>query len=370
MMRIPNRTVTVNRTPIYIGNQVFTEVDKFVRNLHPAGIFILTDLNTKHYCLPLLLEHSVTLKKASVICTDGGEAAKSIENATKIWIDLLHAGAERSSLIINLGGGVVSDLGGFIAAGFKRGITYINVPTSLIGQADASIGGKTGINVGNLKNQVGFIYPAAGVFIFPGFLQSLPADHLRSGLAEIIKSALIGNEKLWHRISRQQLQGLLSGPFDSGFWVRMVLEAVQQKNKVVMHDLHERKKRKMLNFGHTIGHALEGFSMNSPGQPLLHGDAVAAGMICATYLSHLKTGLPLADMEAIVGFLRTVFPPFPLDGDSLTKVSELIKQDKKQQNRKVQFTLLSKPGKPVINVTCVKEEICDALMFYNVSISS
>lgn len=369
-MKIINRIITTDRTPIWFGNEALSSVDPLLTSLHPSGIFILVDSNTKQHCLHLLLAKSAMARQAHVIETETGEIAKSLENAQKIWHELLESGAGRSSVLINLGGGVVSDLGGFVAAGYQRGIDYINIPTSLMGQADASIGGKTAVNLGSIKNQVGFFHAAKAVFIFPGFLKSLPVEHLRSGLAEILKSILISDANLWRRIIKHPVSELLQLPVESGIWLKLISAAVKYKNKVVMYDYRERKQRKVLNFGHTIGHALEGYSHQIPSKPLLHGEAVAAGMITASYLSERKTGLLPSDLEAIVAYLDEGFPRYRLDPVEIPSVMKIMSHDKKRQQGHIQFTLLSKPGRALINVTCEEEEILEAIKYYNAAMQN
>jgi 3-dehydroquinate synthase len=364
MMKLSNRIITIDRTPVYFGNDSLSCIDGMINTLRPDGIFILVDLNTRKHCLPLLLNKTTSFINAQVIEFEGGEAAKSIENAGRIWNELLMSGAGRSSLLINLGGGVVSDLGGFVAAGYQRGIRYINIPTSLMGQCDAAIGGKTSVNLGHIKNQVGFFHAAQGVFIFPGFLNTLPEDHLRSGLAEIIKSALIGDAALWRRLIRHPVRVLLQQPVERGPWLKLMAGAVTYKNRVVMRDYRERKLRKVLNFGHTIGHALEGFSHMGSKKPLLHGEAVAAGMICASFLSHRKAGLALSDLEAITAFVADGFPAYPVDISAIPALMEFMMHDKKKHGGHLLFTLISKPGHPLINVPCDMEEITEAIRFY------
>ena len=277
MIKLPNRIVTVSRTPVLFGNDAFPALDRMVKTLHPHGVFILVDRNTSKCCLPLLIGKISSFADAQVIETGGGEAAKSLHDTEKIWSELLASGAGRNSLLVNLGGGVVSDLGGFVAAGYKRGIKYINIPTSLMGQADAAIGGKTGVNMGSIKNQVGFFHAATAVFIIPGFLKTLPEGHLRSGLAEIIKSVLISNDTLWRRMQKNPVSQLLSLPVEGALWQELMLATITYKNKVVAKDYREQKLRKVLNFGHTLGHAFESFSFHHSATPLLHGEAVAAG---------------------------------------------------------------------------------------------
>lgn len=367
-MKIPSRIITIDRTPVFFGNDAVSSIDRFVTTLRPGAVFILADGNTRRQCLPLLLEKCTVLENSRVIEIEGGEAAKTLENAEKIWNELLASGADRSSLLVNLGGGVISDLGGFVAAGYKRGIRYINIPTSLMGQADAAIGGKTAVNLGNLKNQVGFFYAARAVFIFPGFLNTLPEAHLRSGLAEIIKSALISDAVMWRRVQKRPVAVLLRQPVESEPWPGLIAGTVKFKNKVVMQDYREQRQRKVLNFGHTVGHALEGYSQLH-GKPLLHGEAVAAGMICASYLSHRKAGLSSADLDAISIYLAEGFAGGAVEGDSIAAIMEMMMHDKKQLNGHLQFTLISKPGQPVINISCNHAEVLEAIHFYNATLS-
>jgi len=364
-MKLFSRITTTDRTPIFFGNDTFSSIDRLVYNMRPSDIFILVDPNTREHCLPHLIEKTRCLENARVIETGEGESSKTLANAEKLWNELMASGANRSSLMINLGGGVVSDLGGFVAAGYQRGISYINIPTSLVGQADASIGGKTAVNLGNIKNQVGFFYPARAVFIMPLFLKTLPEKHLRSGLAEIIKTALISDANLWRKILRNPVRRLLQKPVESRFWFDLIAGTVKYKNKVVVQDYRECKLRKVLNFGHTVGHALEAFSHIRPGNLLLHGEAVAAGMICASYLSHLKAGLAVEELDAIKTYLAKGFPVIPVEISSIPAVMQLMMHDKKEHKGELQFTLISKPGHPLMNVSCENREILEAIEFYN-----
>jgi 3-dehydroquinate synthase len=363
-MKLSNRIVTVSRTPVFFGKGAYSAIDRSISSLHPHLIFILVDPNTRIHCLPLLLQQTSTLGDARVIEMDGGEASKSLASAERIWMEMLLAGAGRDTLLVNLGGGVVSDLGGFVAAGYKRGINYINVPTTLMAQADAAIGGKTGVNIGNIKNQVGFFCAAAGVFVVSDFLKTLPLLQLRSGLAEIIKTTLISNGPMWRRLQKNPVSRLLTLPVDSGLWQDLIHATVKYKNKVVEKDFREKKFRKVLNFGHTLGHVFESLSMEDFRVSLLHGEAVAAGMICAAYLSHQKAGLSESDMESITRYLRLGFGHFPVDPSYKSRSMELLQYDKKVQDGKVRFTLITKPGFPLLNVECHPDEISAALDYY------
>jgi 3-dehydroquinate synthase len=368
MVKLVNRIVTVSRTPVFFGKEVFPAFDRLVKSMRPSGIFILVDSNTREKCLPVLMRKTAALATAQVMEVTGGEAAKSLACAEKLWNDLLQAGAGRSSLVINLGGGVISDLGGFVAAGYNRGIKYINIPTSLMGQADAAIGGKTAVNLGNIKNQVGFFHSAAAIFIFPEFLKTLPGEHLRSGFAEIIKSILVSDGSLWRRLQKRPVSLMMSQSVESATWQDLILAAITFKNKVVVKDYREVKLRKVLNFGHTFGHAFESAMMNSKG-PILHGEAVAAGMICAAWLSHLKTGLSRADLDAITKYIDEGYSRVHVDPASFSMLMEIMMHDKKMKGGQLQFTLLSKPGLPVTGVLCSREEIREAIDFYNTTLS-
>jgi 3-dehydroquinate synthase len=327
-------------------------------------VFILVDPSTRKFCLPVLLDLVPVLSEALILETVGGESAKSFANAEKLWNELAEQGADRYALLVNLGGGVVTDLGGFIAATFMRGISCINVPTTLIGQVDAAIGGKNGINLGHLKNQVGTFYPPLAVAVFPGFLKTLAPDHLRSGMAEIIKISLISPSGMWKRIYRRPLSGWIEKAESSLFAKELIGESVKFKTSVVTRDFREKKYRKILNFGHTVGHAVESLSLSVFTVPLLHGEAVAAGIVCAAYLSFLKTGLSRTDMEAITSYITEGFGKIPLEPGMTQQLISIMSHDKKATNGAIRFTLIKKPGCPVVNMPCSIAEIGEAIDYY------
>ncbi|MCX6276823.1 MAG: 3-dehydroquinate synthase [Bacteroidetes bacterium] len=361
------RTISKERTQIFFGDGVLSLIKKQTSALsvNQDNIFILADSQTRSLCLPVLFDHVPYLSGSKVLEVEGGERCKSIETAGFLWQKLNHYGADRNSLLINLGGGVATDLGGFVAGGFQRGIRYFNVPTSLIGQADAAIGGKTGVNLENVKNQVGLFYPPTDVFIFPGFLKTLPKNHLRSGLAEIIKSLLLSDPIHWRKLQNIPVNSLLDEQTESLIWKKLISAAVAYKVKLVRKDFHERNIRKALNFGHTIGHAFESFSMTDDRKPALHGEAVAAGMICAAWLSSMKTGLSHKTMKEIQNYLDAGFDRISFTVDDIPKIIELMKFDKKNQDGKFRFTLLAAPGSPRINVSCEPHEVSEALLNYS-----
>ena len=370
-MILSGRVVTISRTRIHCGPSAIHELHTMLlmQEYRNSRIFVLVDPNTGKHCLPLLAEACPELGAASVFEIEGGEESKSMLTAQKIWDELLAAKADRHSLLINLGGGVVTDMGGFVASAFKRGIPYINIPTSLMGMADAAVGGKTGVNLHNLKNQLGFFYSPAAVFIDTRFLKTLPETHLRSGFAEIVKSALIGDAILWRRILRQGAGNIFAMNTADRIWQEMIMKTVTFKNRIVCQDFRELKTRKILNFGHTIGHAVESLHLGNDKKTLLHGDAVALGMIAETWLSNIKAGLSDTETLEIITFLKTLYhKQCGLLKSSVTDTTRILDElcnlllhDKKNKNGEIRFTLIRSAGKPKINITAGRDEIRSAL---------
>jgi 3-dehydroquinate synthase len=366
-MKLSGRITTVERTMLYCGPPVQGISDRFITagRFGKGGILVLADANTNTHCLPVLAGSSPLIASArEVFVIPPGEASKILATAEDLWIRMLTAGVGRDALLVTVGGGVVSDLGGFVAAGYKRGIPCIHFPTSLVGQVDAAIGGKTGVNLGGFKNQVGFFYPPEAVFIFPGFLETLPAPEILSGMAEMVKTLLVGDPAAWNKLQRHHPGGDPQYLLPEKAMTGLISAAVKVKNKIVRHDFQEHNVRKVLNFGHTIGHALESCSHLPGREPLRHGEAVAAGMVCSCYLSVLKSGLPVPVSEAIVKFLTGMTGFVPLDESEYGDILNAIRQDKKNRDGRILFTLLSQPGVPRINVACDKHEITAALNFY------
>ena len=345
--------------PVFIGSKLWIRLRECIQPyLKPGGIFIFADQNTLKYCLPLLVEYVPELGNHIPYAVMPGEDSKDISGLEEVWNWLMKSGATRESLLVNLGGGVVSDLGGFAAATFHRGMPYINLPTSLIGQVDAAIGGKTGINVAGVKNQAGIFYDPLAVFIIPDFLATLPENHFMSGFAEIIKSALLaGNHSL------QMMKDTLS-PGDksiSGY----ILDTVKFKCEIVAKDPHERSVRKILNFGHTVGHAFESLFNRHGVTGMLHGDAVAAGMICEAFISSEIKGLSEIERNEMVSLITKYFEMKPLDEKYFDILLELMRHDKKRNSGSFNFTLLESPGIPCLNCSVGPESIIRALRSYN-----
>lgn len=347
---------------IYIGNDSWLEFDELMRSARYTGCkkFILVDENTSAHCLPVLLQNTEELADAEIIEIESGEQNKTLDICNQLWNTLTELDADRRSLFINLGGGVISDMGGFIAATFKRGIDFINIPTTLLAQVDAAIGGKTGIDLNNVKNQVGLFAAPEAVFIAPQFLETLPHQQLKSGFAEVIKHGLIADSNYWNLI--RELDNLRTDMSEE-----LVFSSVKIKNKVVMEDPEEAGLRKVLNFGHTIGHAIETYSLTHDSKPVTHGEAVAAGMICETFLSHRKLGLGRNDLHDILSFILRNFEPYPLTKEAFPELIKLMGNDKKNISGQFRFTLLSRIGKAETDKPCDEEDILAALAFYRLN---
>lgn len=266
---------------VHLGKGAFTAVNQYLRKQKPSSVFILCDENTLQHCLPILIRACPLLAEAEFIEIEAGEKSKSLDISALIWQTLIENGADRQSLLVNLGGGVVSDLGAFCASIYKRGIPYITIPTSfLLAMVDASVGSKTGIDFMELKNILGTFAPPKGVFIFPDFLQTLP-DREESWFGEVYKMALVQSASLWKQL--RQNNGL-------NIPESIIAKSITLKNNVVKKDPFDQHLRQTLNFGHSIGHAIESVYLRTQ-QPLLHGEAVVCGMIMESHLAWNKNDL-------------------------------------------------------------------------------
>jgi 3-dehydroquinate synthase len=340
--------------PIYF-NSITTELNNFIEQGKYSRFFILTDEHTAKYCLPYIQEKLTNKDNFDLIEINSGEESKTIDFCIGIWKMLIDFDADRNSLLINLGGGVVTDLGGFAASTYKRGIDFIHIPTTLLSQVDASVGGKTGIDIDNLKNIIGTFTQPKAVFIEHAFLDTLPARQIKSGTAEMLKHGLIADAAYWNLLKNSDLKT----PTD-----QLIYESVVIKNKVVTEDPTERGLRKILNFGHTIGHALESYSLDNDSDPLTHGEAIAAGMICEAWLSHTKAGLPAEDMQEIIDVLLGIYGKYTVKESSFPALKGIMKKDKKNQGGKINCSLLTKIGECRIDNICTDDELCDSLKYY------
>jgi 3-dehydroquinate synthase len=260
--------------------------------------------------------------------------------------------------MINLGGGVVTDLGAFVASTFKRGIQYINVPTTLLSMVDASVGGKTGVDLGALKNQIGVIKTGAMVLIDTSYLDTLPANELRSGYAEMLKHGLIQNEDYWNRL--RDLSNLTLNNLDE-----LIYESVIIKNNVVTEDPRENGLRKTLNYGHTIGHAIESLFLEKANKTtLLHGEAIAIGMILATYISNKQLGFPEQKLSDVKVTMIDLFGKVEFDKNDYQDIINLLKFDKKNSHGNINFVLLNDIASPKIDCIVENKLILDAFEYY------
>lgn len=320
-------------------------------------LFILTDEHTHRLCLPQL-QNIPAIQDATEIIIGAEDVHKNLETLASVWQALSEQGAPRHSLLINLGGGMVTDLGGFAAATFKRGIAYINIPTTLLSMVDASVGGKTGINFNGLKNEIGVFAPASSVLLETEFLRSLDAHNFFSGYAEMLKHGLISTpEHLAELLSFDTEQ------IDYAALKAMVGRSVQVKENIVEQDPKEHGIRKALNLGHTIGHAFESLAL-AENRPVLHGYAVAWGIVCELYLSHIKTGFPKEKMRQTIQFIKENYGAFAFNCKQYDRLYELMLHDKKNTAGIINFTLLKEVGDICLNQTADKETIFEVLDFY------
>ena len=337
------------------------ELAMAIAECHHDKIFVLTDKTTAVCCWPVIQSY-LCLKGAQVITIPASDTHKDLDSLAQVWTALGKNGATRHSLLINLGGGMVTDLGGFAASTFKRGINFINIPTTLLAMVDASVGGKTGINFNGLKNEIGVFNESRFVILNTCFLRTLDTENLLSGYAEMLKHSLIANEKMW----AGHLNFSLEQDVESEEFALLLRQSVELKERIVTEDPKEQGIRKALNVGHTIGHAFESFAIQTH-RPILHGYAVAYGIICELYLSVVKTGFPTDKMRQTVRFIREHYGSFPITCDDYDTLIELMTHDKKNTSGIINFTLLGGIGDIRINQSASKEEIKEALDFYRES---
>lgn len=346
----------MERQHIILSSNLEKSLTDAITSQKADKLFVLTDETTQKLCLPLIKDFPC-MSGASPIVIKAGDENKSLEAVVHVWEELQHMGATRHSLLINLGGGMVTDLGGFVASTFKRGIHLINIPTTLLSMVDASVGGKTGFNFGGLKNEIGVFRNASSVILDTTFLNTMDHENILSGYAEMLKHGLINNEKMLAELLTFDVEHP-----DLSVLQRMVAESVEVKQHIVLEDPTEQGIRKALNLGHTIGHAFESLALKR--QPVLHGYAVAWGLVCELYLSVVKMGFPTERMRQVVRFIFDNYGRMPISCNDYPTLIELMTHDKKNVAGKINFTLLGAVGDIRINQTATKEEIEEALDFY------
>ncbi len=365
-MKISLNPGNLASSTVFTGGIPFSELEGFIVSEcgHPKKIFILVDENTREHCLPILLSNTPCLRNSEILEIPAGEKSKTIEMATTLWGQLIGKQAGRDSLLICLGGGVITDLGGFTAALFKRGIRFIHIPTTLMGMVDAAIGGKTAVNLRNIKNPLGSFTMPEAVFTFSCFLKTLPAELLADGFSEIMKYGLIQDKALWSKVRTLMKHGFLKSPWDESVWETLICRCVELKCRIVNRDYRELNHRKILNFGHTIGHALESFSMLNGKYHASHGKAVAAGMICESYLSMRVSGLSADEHAGITRLILQFSGQFKISAGDIPALREFLEQDKKNRNGGFRFSLLTKIGNAVYDTPCSWEQVNEALSWY------
>ena len=350
--------IACNGYSIFFNEDCYHYLNKLLSEKRHSKLFILVDENTHLHCLPAFLSNIEVEIDPEIIEIEAGEAFKNIDTCNGVWDTLSQLGADRKSIVINLGGGVVTDLGGFVASTFMRGIDFINVPTTLLAMVDASVGGKTGVDLGSLKNQIGVINVPLAVLIDTSFLRTLPTPQMRSGLAEMLKHGLIYDADYWNKL--KNLTALEAAHLD-----RLIYESVIIKNTIVTQDPTENGLRKTLNFGHTLGHAIESyFLLQKDKKDLLHGEAIAVGMVLEAFLSAELEGLPKNELDEIAQTIQGIYENVYFDEADIEPIMELMKYDKKNSSGRVNFSLLTKIGRSVIDKNADNVLIKKAFDFY------
>ena len=346
---------------VTISQDLHKDITKIIEQCTYDRLFVLTDTTTLKLCWPIV-SSLPCLASAQMITIGDTDDNKTLESLVKVWESLQQGGATRHSLLVNLGGGMITDLGGFAASTFKRGLTYINIPTTLLSQVDASVGGKTGINFGGLKNEIGVFSQAAMVIISSEFLRSLDLKNLLSGYAEMLKHGLISDCESWAELLRFDIEDFNYDQLNT-----LVGKSIAVKERIVEADPTEKNIRKALNLGHTVGHAIESLAMEQK-KTILHGYAVAWGIIGELYLSFMKCNFPKEHLQQTVQFIRQYYGDAPIDCKQYEHLYQLMLHDKKNTGNNINFTLLGNIGDIRINQQATKNEIFEMLDFLTFNI--
>jgi len=352
------QSIQANNYLLHFNQNAYEALNTHLKENKYSNLFIIVDNQTNELCLPLFLPLLETDLNVEIIEFEAGEANKNIETCIQIWNVLTELGADRKSLVINLGGGVVTDLGGFAASTFKRGVDFINIPTTLLSMVDASVGGKTGVDLGNLKNQIGVINVPKMVLIDTQYLETLSQEEMRSGLAEMLKHGLIYDAPYWKQFL--DLKAIDFADFDE-----LIYRSVEIKNEIVIQDPTEKNIRKALNFGHTLGHAIESYFLESETKKtLLHGEAIAIGMILESYISLHKNLITAAEYSEIKTAIKSIYDDVEVEENDIDPILELLVHDKKNEYGLIQFALIEGIGKIKINQSVENKLILDAFQDY------
>lgn len=352
--------IIMEKQEVIICHQIKENLQSAIEKVPHDKLFLLADEHTAHLCKPLIADIK-EINNATEIRIGAEDTNKTLESLAHVWKTLSDYGATRHSLLINLGGGMVTDLGGFAASTFKRGIPYINIPTTLLAMVDASVGGKTGINFNGLKNEIGVFSPARSVLIDTTFLKSLDIHNLLSGYAEMLKHGIISTTSHWAELLNFDMENI-----DYKHLQELVSQSVQIKENIVAKDPYEKGVRKALNLGHTVGHAFESLALET-NHPVLHGYAVAWGMVCELYFSHLKVGFPKDKLRQTIQFIQSHYGVMTFDCKQYERLYEFMTHDKKNTSGIINFTLMGEIGDIRINQSATKDEIFEMLDFYRES---
>ncbi|MBJ2175147.1 3-dehydroquinate synthase [Aureibaculum sp. A20] len=343
---------------IYFNDDAYQNLNDYISKNEISKVYILTDNNSHKFCLPKFktkIPNSVTIQTITI---KDGEINKNINTCVHVWKKLTELEADRKSLIINIGGGMVTDLGGFVASTFKRGIKFINIPTTLLSMVDASVGSKTGVDLDNLKNLVGLFSNPEMVLIDSTFLETLPERELKSGVAEVIKYGLTFDADLLATIKQDKWKEVAA-------LNNIIYQSIEIKNKVVLEDFKETGLRKVLNFGHTVGHAIESYYLDHKDlDRLLHGEAIAIGMIVEAYISKQQCGFPEAELDALKQYVLKTYGKTTISKEHIPAILELMKHDKKNIKGTVRYILLKNIGEFVIDAESSNEMVVEGLAYY------
>ena len=341
---------------VHFQEKAYQELSKLVDATNYSTIFILVDENTFEYCYPKFIQNLATNTRIEVIEIESGEINKNLETCIGVWNAITELGGDRKSLLITLGGGVITDLGGFVASCFKRGIDFVNIPTTLLSMVDASVGGKTGVDLGVLKNQIGLFANPKMVIIDTDYLATLTDREIKSGTAEIIKYGVTYDLHLFNEIKDNKNLNISD----------LIFRSIEIKNEVVLQDPKEKNIRKILNYGHALGHAIESFHLDSEDKEnLTHGEAIAIGMVCESYISSKLLGFPSEKVNEIKKVVLSIYNKTTLLKEDFSAIMELLKHDKKNVNGQVNFVLLNDYENYKLDCTVTEELIVESMEFYN-----
>tara|TARA_R110001592_G_scaffold342149_2_gene631802 strand:+ start:246 stop:1304 length:1059 start_codon:yes stop_codon:yes gene_type:complete len=350
------QTIQAVTYPVHFHNNSYQELSNLIADKNYSTIFILVDENTFEHCYPKFIPNLSTDKTIEVIEIESGEINKNMETCIGVWNAITELGGDRKSILITLGGGVITDLGGFVASCFKRGIDFVNIPTTLLSMVDASVGGKTGVDLGVLKNQIGLFANPEMVIVDTDYLTTVTDREIKSGTAEIIKYGITYDVKLFNEIKNNK--GLNIND--------LIFRSVEIKNEVVLQDPKEKNLRKILNFGHTLGHAIESFYLESEvKENLTHGEAIAIGMVCECYMSSKLLGFPSDKVTEVKEVILSIYDKTNLLKEDFTAIMDLLKHDKKNVNGQVNFVLLNDFEDYKLDCKVSEELIIESMEFYN-----